>query len=165
MDFSIREVEATDSLEEITELLHRAYAPLAAQGLHFVASHQSLATTRERIESGHCLVATHQGKIVGTITYYIGPYASKCEFYGHSGNARFGQFAVDPTLQGIGLGKKLLSKAEALAKAQGATEMCLDTAETAFQLIDFYERSGYRKVGKVDWDSTNYVSVVLGKPL
>ena len=165
MDFSIREYAPTDSLDEITELLHRAYASLAARGMRFVASHQGVATTKARIESGHCLIAAVDNKVVGTITFYTEPFASKCAYYNRAGTARFGQFAVEPSLQGSGLGRQLLAKAEALAKSKGATEMSLDTAETADHLIKFYERCGYSAVDTVDWDATNYVSVVMAKPL
>ncbi len=165
MDFSIRELSPEDSLEDITELLHRAYARLAEQGLRFVASHQDVGTTRLRVEAGHCLVALSGAQIVGTITFYAGSSDSKCEYYQRSGVARFGQFAVEPSLQGRGIGMRLLATAESESQAMGCSEMALDTAEGAHELIALYTNCGYSPVGIVDWDSTNYVSVVMAKTL
>jgi ribosomal protein S18 acetylase RimI-like enzyme len=44
-------------------------------------------------------------------------------------------------------------------------EIALDTAETAYHLIDFYKKRGYRYIETIKWDATNYKSVVLSKSL
>ena len=61
----IRPVSSADSLNDLTLLIRRAYAPLAAMGFHFVATYQDDATTRERIVKGECLVAELDGRISG----------------------------------------------------------------------------------------------------
>ncbi|MGV3532147.1 MAG: hypothetical protein ACO1QR_07230 [Chthoniobacteraceae bacterium] len=43
----IRELRSEDSVEAITDLLHAAYAPLAAMNFRYTASHASI--TLERI--------------------------------------------------------------------------------------------------------------------
>ncbi|MBP6747073.1 hypothetical protein KA344_17715, partial [bacterium] len=40
---------ATDSLEQITQLLHQAYATLAARGFNYVAATQTAAVTESRL--------------------------------------------------------------------------------------------------------------------
>ncbi len=45
----IRRLAARDSVDALTELLHRAYAPLAAHGTHFAEALQDAATTQRRI--------------------------------------------------------------------------------------------------------------------
>ncbi|MBW1796697.1 MAG: GNAT family N-acetyltransferase, partial [Deltaproteobacteria bacterium] len=45
----------------------------------------------------------------------------------------------------------------------GASELALDTAEQATHLINWYERLGYRFIEYVDWDVTNYRSVIMSK--
>ena len=57
----IRPIEPGDSIAELTELLHRAYAPLAELGFQYVACHQTEETTRRRIASGECHVAVAGG--------------------------------------------------------------------------------------------------------
>ncbi|MGE0705589.1 MAG: hypothetical protein AB7F99_12680 [Vicinamibacterales bacterium] len=45
-DVRYRRILPDDDLDAITAMLHEAYAPLAAAGMRFVASHQSMDTTR-----------------------------------------------------------------------------------------------------------------------
>ena len=46
----LRKLAVSDSLLDLTHLLHRAYARLAAMGLRYMATHQSEQVTRERID-------------------------------------------------------------------------------------------------------------------
>ncbi len=166
----IRPLQPTDSFEEITALLHRAYAPLAARGMAYVATHQGADVTANRCSRGRTWVGLDGGKIVATITLESAPASVKAtaggEHYDQPGVAKFQQFAVDPPLQGTGLGARLMDLVEAEAKAAGAKELALDTSVHAEGLITMYERRGYRFVGNIDWrPTTNYLSVVLSKGL
>src|SRR5882724_10809043 len=107
-DILIRPYRKSDSLTEITDLLHRAYKALADQGMRYVASHQSEEVTYDRIIHGTCFIAEMDGRIVGTITLYDGeksPHYKLIESCSY-----FGQFAVKPTLQSKGIGSMLLDK-------------------------------------------------------
>lgn len=163
----LRRLAEDDSLAELTALLHRAYAPLAAQGLRYVASAQDVEITRRRASAGECWVAESGGRIVGTITFYPPrPHSDERApaFYRRGDVARFGQLAVDPGHQGGGIAARLLDLAERRAAEAGAVELACDTAESAAALIALYERRGYRIVDRADWrPSTNYASVVLAR--
>lgn len=160
----IRAIEESDSVSEITKLLHRAYKRLLDMGLRFVATAQPEEETRERLFSGESFVAEKDGRIVGTITLY--PVSDgDCEWYGRPGVMHFGQYAVEPELQGAGIGKALLEFVEKRAREQGAKEIALDTSENATHLVELYSARGYRKVGNVKWESVNYRSVILSKTL
>lgn len=163
----VRPYDATrDSLKVLTELLHRAYAPLAALGFRFVATYQSEQETASRIQRGHCWVAELNGVPVATICLYSGPKAeSSCAWYRCQGVWYFGQFAVEPHVQRSGVGRALLNVVEAYARRNAATELALDTAEGAQHLIEYYSRQGFRPVGFVQWDVTNYRSIVMSKTL
>jgi GNAT superfamily N-acetyltransferase len=161
----IRRLRETDSLAELTEMLHRAYAGLAAAGMRYLASHQTETVTATRVSSGECYVALCGGRLVGTITLVPPGGGRGAAYYQRPGVAAFQQFGVEPELQGTGIGSRLLETVEARAQELGAVEMALDTAECATQLIAAYERRGYRIVDRVDWEVTNYVSVVMAKPL
>jgi predicted N-acetyltransferase YhbS len=161
----VRRLEPRDSMAELTALLHRAYAPLAAQGLRFHATWQDEATTLERTRSGECFVAVLGGKLVATLTLTPAGRASGAPFYERADVASFGQLAVAPELQGRGLGGLLVALAERRARETGAAELALDTAEGARHLIRYYARRGYRQVGRVKWEVTNYRSVILSKRL
>ena len=162
----IRELEATDSIDDLTELLHEAYRPLGAMGLNYTAVDQDSATTAKRIKRGQCLVAVLNGHIVGTITWYApGTVGQGSSWYRRSDVAAFGQFAVRPREQGHGLGLTLMTEVERLAKLAGAAELALDTAEPATRLIDYYSRRGFRQVDTVQWNSKTYRSVIMSKSL
>jgi hypothetical protein len=62
---TIRPLEPADSIAELTELLHRAYAGLLAMGLRFTATHQDADETARRIAGGECYVAVHDGRLAG----------------------------------------------------------------------------------------------------
>jgi GNAT superfamily N-acetyltransferase len=162
----IRALEATDSFEELTALLHRAYAPLADLGFRYLATHQDVETTRGRAAKGECYVMLDARRIIGTILLI--PPSSRalhCEWYDRPEVSVLSQFAVEPDLQGRGLGSRLLGFAETRAARLGATEASVDTAENATHLIQFYEARGYRRIGHAQWGHTNYRSLLLSKRL
>jgi GNAT superfamily N-acetyltransferase len=164
-DVAIRPFRDGDSVRDITTLLHDAYAPLLAQGLRYLATHQDEATTLRRLMKGFPFVAEQEGAIVGTITLYGPKKDSPCEWYNRDGVFKFGQYAVRPDLQRRGIGLALLSRAEEEARARGGSEFALDTSEKAAHLIRWYDRLGFRFIQHVSWNDTNYRSVVLSKSL
>ncbi|WP_211325567.1 GNAT family N-acetyltransferase [Roseimicrobium gellanilyticum] len=161
----IRPWREDDSLSEITRLLHESYAELAALGLRFLATHQDDSTTLRRLREGHAFVAVDRGRVVGTITLYAAQPDSPCVWYRQSGVYQFGQFAVHPERQREGIGHRLLQRIEDEARALGAIELSLDTAETAEHLCRWYARLGFRFIQHVSWDVTNYRSMVFSKSL
>lgn len=162
----IRPIQERDSLEDLTELLHRAYKQLADMGMRFFASHQTVQDTHHRVAGGICYVAELDSRIVGTVTWYHRPPRDPDPpLYHQAGMARFGQFAVEPALQRGGIGRKLVALVEAEARKAGCTQLALDTAEQAAHLIDWYLRLGFQHAGFVQWADTNYRSVLMSKPL
>ena len=62
----------------------------------------------------------------------------------------FGMFAVDPELQGAGVGKQMIREAERVAREEyrcGQMEMTVISVRA--ELIAWYERRGYRRTGKL----------------
>lgn len=162
---TIRALTAADDLVALTDLLHRAYRPLAEGGLRYLATHQDVDMTRRRCAAGDTFVAEREGRVVGTITLaYFDPARPKgMAFYDRPDVAHFMQFAVEPALQRQGIGSALLDAVETRAAARGMREIALDTAEPATDLITRYERRGYRFVDHVQWEVTNYRSVMMSK--
>jgi GNAT superfamily N-acetyltransferase len=154
-----------DEFTELTALLHRAYASLADMGLRYVATYQDEETTRVRCAAGETYVAESEGALCGTITFRPAALTMGTPWYDRPEVASFGQFAVEPTLQGKGIGALLMDVVEARARETGATELALDTAEPAAHLIELYERRGYRFIEHAQWDVTNYRSVIMSKRL
>jgi predicted N-acetyltransferase YhbS len=162
----IRPVDLERDITVITDLVHRAYAPLAEMNLHFVATHQSEQVTRERFERGTGFVMERAGEVVGTVTVSV----REAGFYGDvrlDGRwASFGQLAIDPALRGLRLGERLVRYAERHAQLAGCGVIALDTAEPARHLQSYYARLGYKIVGSADWrPEVNYRSVIMAKSL
>lgn len=168
---SIRALAATDSLIELTALLHKAYAELGAQGWNFTGVDQPVEITAKRVMTGHCLLALQGAAMVGTVTVR-GPYRPDVDawclntaWYTRADTAILSQFAVDPQCQGQGLGARLMLAAEAWARAQGMAHIALDTAKPAIDLQRRYARCGYAPVADVQWDGKTYASVLMVKTL
>lgn len=164
-DVLIRPISSDDSLEELTFLLHRAYADLGNRGLNYTAVDQSLAVTAERIAEGQCFVAVGPSALLGTIVVNPPDPESTCEYFRRPEVASAHQFAVAPELQGKGLGTRLLECAESWARNLYYAAIAIDTAEPAEHLIWFYAQRGYRNVDWVQWGGKRYRSVVMSKDL
>jgi GNAT superfamily N-acetyltransferase len=172
MSIAIRPLQADDSIEQLTRLLHQAYASLAVQGWNFTAVDQSVEVTRQRVASGQAFVAERQGQFVGTVTItppkpadgrYLGDPVPAV--YTQPGTAILAQLAVHPEQRGLGLAERLMDAAEAWAGAQGYAQVALDTAKPAEQLQRRYARRGYAHVGEVQWAGKTYASVLMVKTL
>ena len=164
-ELRLRPLAPSDSIGELTSLLHRAYARLGAMGLNYTAVDQSPDVTARRLGSGTCYVATQEGRLVGTILVHPTYATNDCAWFTREGVACVHQFAVDPSLQSGGIGRRLLQLAEDWARDRGYAEVAMDTAEQATHLLDFYARPGYEPVDSVRWPGKVYRSVVLRKRL
>jgi uncharacterized damage-inducible protein DinB/GNAT superfamily N-acetyltransferase len=167
----IRLLAARDSMAALTDLLHRAYAPLARQGLNFSAATQAQEVTRQRVAEGQCFVAERRGRLVGTVTVCgpsdpaSVPASADIAAFRDRDTAHFHQFAVDPDHQRQGIGRRLVAACERWARERGYTRMALDTAEPAAALRALYQRLGYVDVARVQWPGKAYRSVVMEKAL
>ena len=161
-DLIVRLIRPGDSLEDLMRLLHRAYKVLADAGYNYTATDQDVETTRRRIEKLICYVALLGDRLVGTIGVDV---STDRKHTTRPGAAYVSQFAVDPEMQGAGIGRRLLERAQKRATQAGLTEIALDTAEGAADLISFYERQGYAPVGHVQWEGKTYRSVVMARKL
>lgn len=138
-----RLLQPGDDVDAITALLHRACAPLAAAGMRHVASHQAPDVARRRMARGDTVVALADARIVGVITLSAVEATKDVPFYDRPDAASFGQFAVEPDLQGRGIGGSLLTMVEDLARERRVGIPALDTSEHAIGLIRFYQARGY----------------------
>jgi ribosomal protein S18 acetylase RimI-like enzyme len=64
--------------------------------------------------------------------------------------AHIGMFVVNPAVQGLGIGKQLLTYAEGYAVQDwSVNKFCMHVITLRHELIAFYERRGYRRTGIV----------------
>lgn len=80
------------------------------------------------------LVAVDGGQVVGCAALSV-----------RDGHGYFGTFAVRPTLQGAGVGSRLLAAAEDRARAQGLDRVEMTVLSVRPELIAWYERRGYTR--------------------
>jgi GNAT superfamily N-acetyltransferase len=153
-----------DSWENLTKLLHRAFAKLAALGLHCSCVDQAAITTRQRALAGDCFVAVCNGRIVGTMTLESRDSESQCEQYRQRHVASLHQFGVEPSWQHRGIGRMLLAFAGQWAAARGFTQLALDTPFPASHLIHYYRAQGFSLVDVVRFAGRGYDSAILCKP-
>ena len=119
-EIEFRLLHPADPVPELTRLLHRAYARLAAMGLRYMATHQSDAVTRERAGQGECWVAfAPDGALAGTILFRPAARTSGSPWLDRPEVASVAQFAVAPERQGGGLGARLMDLAERRGSKQG----------------------------------------------
>jgi GNAT superfamily N-acetyltransferase len=155
-----------DSVHELTELLHRAYKRHADRGMRAIAAFQDDMTTVKRITGGECYVAVlrdDERRIVGTIVFKDADHTKGTPWFDRAGVASFSQLAVEPWLQGRGIGGMLIRKAESRALETGSVEIALSTPEPASELLAMYAHKGYRTVDHMNWPGTNYRSVIMSK--
>ena len=134
-------------------------------GLRYVATSQDDAQTKKRIAGGTCLVAVWRDNVVGTVCYHRSAPWPGVTWFDLSYVAEISQFAVEPAFQRNGIGTALMDRVEGMARADGATELALSTAEAATHLIAYYTKRGYRIVEHTDATQPNYRSVIMSKTL
>ena len=164
----IRLLAVRDSLLALTELLHRAYAPLAARGMNFAAATQSPEVTAQRVAEGQCFVAVRDREIVGTVTVcgpLDAPDAPSVPWFGDRNTAHVHQLAVAPELRHAGIGARLIQRCEAWARDSGYSSMVSGAAVGAAELTALFRRLGYTEVGQTQGPGRTYRSVVLRKSL
>src|SRR5687768_17940550 len=110
MEIEIRLINQHDSLNELTDLLHRGYKQLADQGFRYHASYQDVEVTKDRISNKRCYIGWLDNKMIATICYRP-PRKPGDKDYGHAWYNRpsiayFGQFTVEPQFQKQGIGSQ-----------------------------------------------------------
>lgn len=136
---SVRRAQPSDTLA-LTELVNRAYAIEAS----FVDGQRTTVDEIGKlIRSGGFLVLEYAGGIAAAVLFqapgeHSGPSPS---------HAYFGMLAVAPELQRLGLGRRLVQVAEAMAEATGAIGMSLRVVNLREELSRWYRSLGYREVG------------------
>ncbi|MEQ5843854.1 GNAT family N-acetyltransferase [Paraburkholderia acidicola] len=164
-NITLRRFDPTrDSFDELTAMLHRAFARLGEMGLNCTCVDQPVSITQARALSGDCHVAVCDGRIVGTMTLYAPDRDSPCELYRQNDVASVRQIGVEPEWQSRGIGAFMLAFAEHWAATRGYAELALDTPQPAAHLIAFYRRQGFRIGDFMRFDGKRYDSAILHKP-
>ncbi|MDI3262314.1 GNAT family N-acetyltransferase [Aerosticca soli] len=77
-----------------------------------------------------------------------GRLIASCQLEQHDDSAYFGMFAVDPLVQGDGVGSRVLAEAERRAREDwGCRQIGMTVIVQREELIAWYSRRGYRRTG------------------
>lgn len=158
--------DSTHSVEDLTALLHRAYAKHLEQGLHFTATDQSAETTASRLRSGAGFVVLREPELIGTFTLKADQNwrDTAPTLYQQENLCVLSQFGIEPHWQGHGIGRWCLNFMVSWCQEQGITRLAIDTSEGAHALIAMYERWGFEHHSYHQWPAVvNYRSVVMVK--
>lgn len=159
---------ASDAVcEALTAMLHRAYRRQVELGLRPLAGRQTADITRKRCESGETFVARDRvtGALVGMILLDELEEAAFPQWFLRPEVSHFSLFAVDPTVQGLGIGAGLIGAVERRAAALGKRELALSMAEPDGELMAYYLRRGFRFIEHWQWPYTNYRSAILSRAI
>jgi ribosomal protein S18 acetylase RimI-like enzyme len=136
---SVRRARSSDTAA-LTALVNRAFA---VERVFLDGDRTTAEEIASLIASGCFLVLEYAGGIGAAVLVY-GPGQ-------HPGvppsHAYLGMLSVQPELQGMGLGVRLVRVAEAMAEAAGATSMSLRIINLREELSRWYRSLGYREVG------------------
>ncbi len=134
---SVRRALASEAIE-LAELVNRAYE---VEGFFADGARTNAAEIVELTRSGMFLVLEHEGGLGAAV--YLRPEGR---------HAYIGMLSVQPELQGMGLGTRLVRIAEALGEAMGATTVGLKIVNLREELARWYRSLGYRVVGTAPYD-------------
>ena len=136
---SVRRARPSDAAA-LTDLVNRAFA---VERWFLDVERTSTDEIAALIASGGFLVLEYAGGI-GAAVLVQGPGQRDDVPPSH---AYFGMLSVQPELQGMGLGVRLVRVAEAVAESSGATSMSMRILSLREELSRWYKSLGYREVG------------------
>lgn len=132
-------------------------------GLNYTAVDQTVDVTLQRIARGECYLGFMRRTLVGTVLLEHCQPESRCKWYADKSLASAHQLAIAPEFKGRGIGTQLMGFAERWAISHCYSGMCIDTAEPATRLVEYYAALGYETVGFEQWSGKRYRSVIMRK--
>jgi GNAT superfamily N-acetyltransferase len=138
----LREASEQDA-EDIAALINEAYLP--AEGFLYDGPRISIEEVRDKLGSGGFLLReTAIGSLEGCV------YVEVRDEVGY-----FGLLAVSTDRQHHGLGRRLVSAAEAWFRDRGCTAVEIDVVNHRRELFPFYGGMGYRVIGEKPFEDAH----------
>jgi len=141
--------EATvDDVDAIVALVESAYRGEASKA-GWTTEADILEGQRTDRESVRTIVESPNAHVVLALDASSNQLLACCQLESRGSAAYFGMFAVQPALQGGGVGKALLAEAERRARDNwNADHLEMTVIAQREDLIAWYLRRGYRKTGE-----------------
>lgn len=137
-----------DDAPALAALVNRAYAVEE----FFVDGDRTTAGEIEQLIRTGTFLVLERGPILAAAVYVDTHPVGASTAPGTSGY--IGMLSVEPSLQGMGLGKRLVRIAEAMCEAMGASSVHLRVVNLREELARWYRGLGYREVGTSPFDGT-----------
>lgn len=139
---SVRRARPEDA-RALAELVNRAYA---VEGF-FVEGNRTTPEEIEKLVGKGTFLVLERGPVLAAAVYVDTRDAGSAGAGGY-----IGMLSVEPALQGMGLGTRLVRIAEAMCEAMGASSVRLRIVNLREELQRWYRSLGYREAGTYPYD-------------
>jgi GNAT superfamily N-acetyltransferase len=130
---------APEHIEILTAMINRAFA---VEKFFIAGDRADRAEVEAKMRAGVFLLAELGGEAAGCVFVEL-----------RAETAYFGLLAVEPEMQGRGIGQALISAAEEYARRCGKIAMDIRIASPRTELPPFYRKLGYADNGVEDWSA------------
>lgn len=147
----VRSARASE-IDTVISVFHAAnvqYAEVLPRDL-YDAFMTNVLDVRRRMADSQLFVAELDGRVAGAITYYPDASLEALGWPPHWAGIR--TVNVAPAARGRGLGRALVQTCIDRARMQGATGICLHTADFMEAAVAMYERMGFVRCPEYDRD-------------
>lgn len=131
----------------IVDLLNSAYRGERSQKGWTTEAHLIAGDVRTD-EADVLKVFQQAGSIILKYINDAGDIIGTVNLQQHERGIYLGMFAVNPYLQGAGIGKQLLKAADEYAKMVGIATIYMSVISVRSELIEWYKRHGYAETGE-----------------
>ena len=141
-------IAAASDVDAIVNLVESAYRERGSSGGWTTESH---LLEGQPTDAGEVSSLIHRPHSVFVLAEMQGRLCGCCHIErSESGETRFGMFAVDPRLQGGGIGRRLMAEACRLAVGWGSRELRMTVIKQRPDLIAWYRRLGFLPTGETE---------------
>jgi len=157
--FEIRPVRPAE-FDALGELTVAAYRLVSGEGPHLDQYYHLLRNVARRASTSRVMVAADPGGVLlGGVTYVSGPADPYSEDL-REGEAGIRMLAVDPAMQGHGVGRALVEWCVERARLDGRRRMMLHTTESMPAAVRLYERMGFLRAPDRDFSPVPGVDLI-----
>ena len=153
-DVQLRDVRL-DELDDAGRLIgdsyqeYRVHIPAEVWDPYF----RDITNVRARMDKSELIVAEHQGRIVGCVTFYPKEYQAEDQPCPPEW-AGIRLLAVHPDSRGLGIGKALMDECLRRCRQRSITTLVLHTTEIMRVAQGMYERMGFKRIPELDFYPT-----------
>ena len=114
---------------------------------------RDITNVRSRMDKSELIVAEHQGRIVGCVTFYPREYQAEDQPCPPDW-AGIRLLAVHPDARGLGIGKALMDECLRRCRQRSIATLVLHTTEIMTVARGMYERMGFTRIPELDFYPT-----------